>query len=55
MDTALVKVGGRWRHRKSGGPPMGRVEPVESTGGSVAYSVGPHECNSLVALSVAIS
>ena len=34
MDTALVKVGGRWRHRKSGGPPVRRVEPVESAGGA---------------------
>ena len=44
MDTALVKVGGRWRHRKSGGPPVRRVEPVDSAGGPVglvAYSVGP--------------
>jgi len=41
VDTALVKVGGRWRHRKSCGPPVGRVEPVESAGGPVAYSAGP--------------
>jgi len=34
VNTALVKVGGRWRHRKSGGPPVGRVEPVESAGGA---------------------
>jgi len=27
VDTALVKVDGRWGHRKSGGP------PVESAGG----------------------
>ena len=41
VDTALLKVGGRWRHRKSGGPPVGRVEPVESAAGPVAYSAGP--------------
>ena len=33
VDTALVKVGGRWTHRKSGEPPVGRVEPVDSAGG----------------------
>ena len=41
VDTALVKVGGRLRHHKSGGPPVGRVEPVESVGGPVAYLAGP--------------
>ena len=59
MDTALVKVGGRWRHRKSGGPPVGRVEPLESAGRPVAYSAGPHKswvsteaCSSSVSPSV---
>ena len=37
-----MKVGGRWGHRKSGGLPVGRVEPVESAGEPVAYSSGPH-------------
>jgi len=42
VDTALVKVGGWWGHHKSGGPPVRRVEPVESAGGLVAYSAGPN-------------
>ena len=28
-----MKVGDRWRYRKSGVLPVGRVEPVESAGG----------------------
>jgi len=40
VDTTLVKVGGWWGHRKSGGQPVGRVEPVVSAGVSVAYSAG---------------
>ena len=29
-----MKVGDRWRYRKSGVLPVGRVEPVESAGGA---------------------
>jgi len=43
VDTALVKVGGRWRHRKSGGPPVGWVEPWRAPVGPVAYSAGPQK------------
>ena len=44
VDTALVTVGGRWGHRKSSGPPVGRVEPVERAGGIFSWTLFEGRC-----------